>query len=108
MLPAAFFAGTTLPLFTVALLRAGFGERSIGRVYAWNTLGSILGVFVAIHVLIPTLGLKLTLATGALADMAIGLALLRRCVDSRGQMLRFAVAGLAAALALGLAITRVP
>ncbi len=108
MLPAAFFAGTTLPLFTVALLRAGFGERSIGRVYAWNTLGSILGVFVAIHLLIPTLGLKLTLATGALADMAIGLALLRRCVDSRSQMLRFAFAGLTAALALGLAITRVP
>jgi hypothetical protein len=108
MLPAAFFAGTTLPLFTVALLRAGFGERSIGRVYAWNTMGAIVGVFLAIHILIPVLGLKLALSAAALVDMAIGLALLRACADSRKDMTRFAGAGLAAALALGLAVTLVP
>ncbi len=107
MLPAAFFAGTTLPLFTVVLLRAGFGERSIGRVYAWNTMGSIVGVFAAIHLLIPMLGLKLALCVGALVDMAIGLALLRRCADSRLAMLRFSGAGLVAAAALGLVITQV-
>ena len=39
MLPAAFFAGMTLPLFTAALLRRGAGERAIGQVYAANTLG---------------------------------------------------------------------
>ena len=77
MLPAAFFAGTTLPLFTVALLRAGLGERSIGRVYAWNTMGSIVGVFAAIHLLIPLLGLKLALCIAAMVDMAIGVVLLR-------------------------------
>lgn len=49
MLPAAFFAGTTLPLFTVALLRDGAGEGAIGKVYAANTIGSIAGVFIAIH-----------------------------------------------------------
>jgi predicted membrane-bound spermidine synthase len=76
MLPAAFFAGTTLPLFTVTLLRAGQGERSIGRVYAWNTLGSILGVFAAIHWLIPATGLKNALCIAAAVDMAIGLYLL--------------------------------
>ena len=108
MLPAAFFAGTTLPLFTVALLRAGFGERSIGRVYAWNTMGAIVGVFLAIHILIPVLGLKLALSAAALVDMAVGLALLRASVDSRKDMTRFAGAGLAAALALGLAVTLVP
>lgn len=108
MLPAAFFAGTTLPLFTVALLRAGFGERSIGRVYAWNTMGAIVGVFFAIHFLIPFLGLKLALSTAALIDMAVGLALLRSCADSRREMARFAGAGLAAAVALGLAVTQVP
>ncbi|MBZ0088496.1 MAG: fused MFS/spermidine synthase [Thermomonas sp.] len=108
MLPAAFFAGTTLPLFTVALLRAGFGERSIGRVYAWNTLGAIVGVFFAIHFLIPFLGLKLALSTAALIDMAVGLVLLRSCADSRREMARFAGAGLAAAVALGLAVTQVP
>ncbi|MDW8479042.1 MAG: fused MFS/spermidine synthase [Xanthomonadales bacterium] len=75
MLPPAFFAGTTLPLFTVALLRAGFGEGAIGRVYAWNTLGAILGVAAAVHVLIPGLGLKLALCFAAFVDMLIGLVL---------------------------------
>lgn len=85
MMPAAFFAGTTLPLFTVVLLRDGQGEASIGRVYAWNTLGAILGVFAAIHVLIPVLGLKMALVSSALVDMVIGLALLRiRTFDNRG------------------------
>lgn len=108
MLPAAFFAGTTLPLFTVTLLRAGFGERSIGRVYAWNTMGSILGVFLAFHLLIPMLGLKLALCVGALVDMIIGLLLLRLRVQSRPAMWRFAGAGLVVAVALALAITQVP
>lgn len=107
MLPAAFFAGTTLPLFTVTLLRTGFGERSIGRVYAWNTMGSIVGVVAAIHFLIPMLGLKLALCVGALVDIVIGLALLRRCADCDSAMLRFAVAGLVAAVSLGLAVTQV-
>lgn len=104
MMPAAFFAGTTLPLFTVALLRAGFGERSIGRVYAWNTMGSILGVFLAIHLLIPGLGLKLALCVGALVDMAIGLVLLRTRASSTRDMARFATGGVMAAAALVVAI----
>ena len=44
MLPATFCAGMTLPLITRILLEKGSGERAIGAVYAWNTLGSILGV----------------------------------------------------------------
>jgi len=107
MIPAAFFAGTTLPLFTVVLLRQGHGESSIGLVYAWNTIGSILGVFAAIHFLIPALGLKLSLCVGALADMAIGLVLLRRDVKDRRAMQRFAFAGVVAAMAVGIAITRI-
>ena len=107
MLPAAFFAGTTLPLFTVALLRAGQGERAIGRVYAWNTLGAILGVFAAIHLLIPVLGLKLALCVAAIVDIGIGLFLLRAQAEDKRSMLRFAVAGGLAATALVLAV-RVP
>ena len=107
MLPAAFFAGTTLPLFTVILLRAGHGERAIGRVYAWNTLGSIVGVFAAIHLLIPMIGLKLALCVAALVDMAIGLVLLRWQVDNHAAMRRFAFAGLLAAVSMGLALTQV-
>lgn len=65
-------------------------------------------MFLAIHILIPVLGLKLALSAAALVDMAVGLALLRASVDSRKDMTRFAGAGLAAALALGLAVTLVP
>lgn len=107
MLPAAFFAGTTLPLFTVALLRDGHGERAIGRVYAWNTLGSIVGVFVAIHLLIPTLGLKLSLCIAALVDMTIGLVLLRMHATDHKTMVRFGVGAALAALALLIAV-RIP
>lgn len=107
MLPAAFFAGTTLPLFTVTLLRAGLGERAIGRVYAWNTLGSIAGVFAAIHFLIPTLGLKLALCVAAVVDMGIGLVLLRLQPQSKRAMASFGLAAGVAAIALIVAV-RVP
>lgn len=77
MLPAAFFAGMTLPLFTLALLRNGQGESSIGRVYASNTLGAIVGVFLTVHLLIPLVGVRLTLMLAGVLDVALGLYLLR-------------------------------
>ena len=77
MFPAAFFAGMTLPLFTMALLRRGAGEASIGRIYSANTLGAIVGVVLAVHVLIPILGLRLAVTLAALADIALGVMLLR-------------------------------
>ena len=82
MFPAAFFAGMTLPLFTMALLRKGAGEASIGRIYAANTLGAILGVFLAVHLLIPLLGLHLAVTAAALADIVLGFVLLRRYAET--------------------------
>lgn len=78
MMPAAFFAGMTLPLFTLALLKDGNGESSIGKVYAMNTLGAIAGVFLAIHLLIPLWGLKNAMLVAALADLVLAIALLRQ------------------------------
>jgi spermidine synthase len=77
MLPATFMAGMTLPLFTHALIRNGHGEQSIGAVYAANTVGGIVGVIVAMQLALPNIGLKLTLASGALLDIGLGLLLLR-------------------------------
>ena len=77
MFPAAFFAGMTLPLFTMALLRKRQGEGSIGRIYAANTLGAIIGVFAATHILIPFLGLRLAVTLAALVDIVLGFYLLR-------------------------------
>jgi predicted membrane-bound spermidine synthase len=87
MMPTAFFAGTTLPLFTIALLRDGQGEASIGRVYAWNTLGAILGVVAAIHFLVPVMGLKLGMIIAATVDIAIGITALRFTARDRKDLL---------------------
>lgn len=76
MFPAAFFAGMTLPLLTLALLRQGQGERAIGQVYAFNTVGAIVGVLAAVHVLMPLLGLKYALLVAAVVDIGLGLWLL--------------------------------
>ena len=103
MLPAAFFAGTTLPLFTLALLRGGGGEASIGRLYAANTLGAIAGVLLATHVLLPLLGVRPGLMLAAAGDIAIGFWLL---AHARGepQPRRVALLAGTAAAALLLAI----
>lgn len=86
MFPAAFLAGMTLPLFTVALLRAGAGEQSIGRVYAANTVGSIVGVAVVVHLLIPTIGVQLAIVLGAVADGFVGLWLLRARMPGTSEL----------------------
>jgi spermidine synthase len=78
MLPTAFFAGMTLPLFTLALIRDGGGERSVGRIYSANTVGAIAGIYLAVHWLIPLTGLKATMIVAAAGDLALGLVLLRR------------------------------
>ncbi|ACE84589.1 fused MFS/spermidine synthase [Cellvibrio japonicus] len=108
MMPAAFFAGTTLPLFTVALLRNGQGEPSIGRVYAWNTLGAILGVFATIHFLIPVLGLKLALILAAVVDMLVGVILLRLNTYTQRDFIGTGVAAAIIFFATILAMTNVP
>jgi len=78
MFPAAFFAGMTLPLLTLALLRQGHGEKAIGQGYAFNTVGAILGVLAAVHILMPLLGLKYALLSAAVLDIGLGLVLLAR------------------------------
>lgn len=75
MLPATFCAGMTLPLITYRLLRSSAGERAIGLVYSVNTLGSIAGVIVAVHVLMTLLGVRGALLVGAGIDVALGVLL---------------------------------
>ncbi|WP_455210071.1 fused MFS/spermidine synthase [Kaarinaea lacus] len=76
MLPTTFCAGMTLPLITHSLMQFGNGEKSIGAVYAANTIGAIIGVFFAIHIGLPYLGLKGALWTGAAIDIGLALFLL--------------------------------
>jgi spermidine synthase len=78
MVPTTFLAGTTLPLFTHVLLRHREGERAIGRIYAANTVGAIAGVLIAVHILMPLLGLKPLIGVAAALDVALGIVLLAR------------------------------
>jgi spermidine synthase len=97
MFPATFCAGMTLPLITRVLLTSGSGERAIGSVYAWNTLGSILGVIIGGLVLLPVVGLKPMLILGATLDMGIGLLLISRSRSSRKPVRKLALAATLAA-----------
>jgi predicted membrane-bound spermidine synthase len=75
MLPTTFCAGMTLPLITFTLIKQGYGERSIGAVYAANTVGAIVAVFFAIHFGMPLLGLKGLITVGAGLDIGLGMTL---------------------------------
>jgi predicted membrane-bound spermidine synthase len=85
MLPPTFMAGMTLPLITFALIKAGGGEASIGRIYAANTLGAILGVALAVHWAMPLLGLKGVIMLGAGLDIALGAVLLLMVREHAGR-----------------------
>lgn len=78
MLPATFCAGMTLPLITSILLRSEGGEAAIGRVYAANTVGAILGILFAVHVVMPNFGLRQVVIAGVLVDFLLGMFLLAR------------------------------
>ena len=77
----------TLPLITRILYGAN-REAAIGEVYAANTAGSIIGVQLAGLVLLPLLGLKLLLISGAALDVAIGAMLMYVALPPRTTLRR--------------------
>ncbi len=110
MVPVTFFAGATLPLITHAFMSRGAGERAIGSIYAWNTLGCIVGTLLAVHVLMPGLGLKGAILAGSTVSLALGLssiALSRGRFGTLGTR-AIAVASVAAITWVALAITPDP
>lgn len=73
----AVFIGITFPvickIFTQNIKKVG---ESIGKVYAINTAGSILGSFLPVFVLIPLLGIRLSILLTALFISVAGLGLI--------------------------------
>lgn len=96
-IPAACL-GMTLPLAsrvaTVELARTG---RSVGRVFAVNTLGTVLGAALTGLVLMPWLGLATTFALGVGLNALIGFLVLGA---RRGALQKPALAGLGVIVAL--------
>jgi spermidine synthase len=76
MLPATICAGMTLPVITYCLLERGYGEGAIGKTYAMNTIGAIIGVLIGVQLVMPLFGVKYVILIGALIDMSLGLVLL--------------------------------
>lgn len=83
MLPATFCAGTTLPLITRILYADNKNEKAVGQIYASNTLGAIIGVLIAIHVVMPLLSLKSVIVVGALFDIVLGYVLCLRAKSGK-------------------------
>jgi spermidine synthase len=71
--PATLCMGATLPILVEAAAddpeRAG---PAIARLYGWNTLGAVAGVFAATFGLFPAIGLRATNLAGAGLDVAAG------------------------------------
>jgi spermidine synthase len=71
LLPGTFCLGATLPALVEARRRTCPADpegRGLGRLYAANTAGAVMGVLVTVHVLLPTAGM----VGGAAALAALG------------------------------------
>ncbi|MEJ0040045.1 MAG: fused MFS/spermidine synthase [Gammaproteobacteria bacterium] len=98
LLPMTFFIGTTLPL-AVRILANGADDAASAsaRVYAWNTVGAIVGSLAAGFVLIPWLRFEGAIQLAVVASCAIGIA-------SAWLLARPAPAFAAAVLAAGVVV----
>ena len=92
--PTAVWAGMTLPLLTRSAL--GFGTKTVGYIYAWNTAGCMFGALIATHLLISNIGIKLTLILAGCADIALGIYLLNLVPNSEKRARWLAIAGISA------------
>src|SRR5688572_12326947 len=72
LLPPTVAMGASFPLVASDFARRGSSfTSSVGRLYAWNTAGAVLGVLLAGFALIPLLGLWKTAVCAALIDFAV-------------------------------------
>jgi spermidine synthase len=106
LLPMAILFGIAFPAAVAATASLANMGRGVGRVTAWNTLGTVGGAFLGGFVLIPRMGLRASLTLAAVATAIAGvLAVLRP--DAR-RARRWVFAGAAAALALALLLPAWP
>jgi spermidine synthase len=102
MFVPTFCLGMTLPLASrVATAEAARAGSSVGRVFAVNTLGTVLGAGLTGLWLMPRLGLARTFAVGVALNGLIGLVILLRSQGRRRKVLLAAAPVLAAGLVLG-------
>jgi len=88
MLPSTICAGMVVPLIIHMLYKKGYGESAIGKVYAVNTAGGIIGAAAACWVLMELVGLKYLIIIGGAIDMGLGLYVLYRFRETRESVTR--------------------
>lgn len=91
MLPSTICAGMVIPLIIHLLYKKGYGEETIGKVYAANTFGGIAGVIIAVWILMPLVGLKYLISIGGIIDIGLGLLILSSFTETRHSRLRTAL-----------------
>lgn len=80
LIPPTFLMGATLPLLTAHAESAardaepGWIRRRVAHLYAVNTFGAVAGTAAASFVLLPGLGLRMTLFAGVALNVLVGLA----------------------------------
>lgn len=78
--------GATLPVLSKSLVsRMDRLGRDIGRLYALNTFGAVLGSFGTGFLLIPALGIRITIFLAAAVNVGIALAVLQLARVSSGK-----------------------
>lgn len=99
--PGAYFMGAAFPLAAQAAFTGRGAEAGdVGRLYAANIAGCVIGALSAAFAFIPWLGMEYSVVAVAWAAAAMSFALLRRHTPRGGV---WAVAALMAALTAGLA-----
>jgi len=101
LLPAAICIGATYPLAVRAFARDEFdASRASARVYAWNTLGSIVGSIGAGFFLIPALGFVRMVAVCAALNVLLALGAAMLAERRRAILAAIAVVGALGAVAI--------
>ena len=97
--------GMAFPIAAQAAVPAGRVGRGVGRLYALNTAGCVLGPLLACFLIIPAAGLTGGLLLLAVAETALGLVIFWKTAESRNSAIGF---GLVCVLAFGVAVTAIP
>jgi spermidine synthase len=104
MVPATVFMGASFPVAS-ALVVESFGSsgRRIGLLYAGNTVGAILGAFLAGFVFLPKMGIQNTLILTVFVNLVCGLLLSLFAFSGESGIRRIFAPAVAASLILFLA-----
>ena len=78
LLPMAILFGIAFPAAVAATARLRDMGRGVGRVTAWNTLGTVAGAFLGGFVLIPRIGMRASLTLAAASTAVAGVLALSR------------------------------